>query len=173
MESPLVPYFPTNISYVPKDKSYTDFRASILGRSDWSISLRAGQVYKTVSSYFESIGDTTYNVVQHAKYECPSNIEKTIVLYDTPSYFSGKLTYLFASDGKGKLVFRPVTWFPETDSVHALTITVTPGDYRYVWLIHPLRFQPEIQIPRGLLPQPPRGFFTHTISYTLTRHIPE
>ena len=76
-------------------------------------------------------------------------------------------TYLFSKKG-AKFVLYPYTWFPEVEGIHELTIRVTPGDYTYVCLIHPLRFTPKIEVPVEHVPQPPRGYFRFTISYTLT-----
>lgn len=172
---PVTPYLPKNVSYLDPSTRYQEFRASVIGGSDWSFVVRASgdRSYNTIAKLFESIGGSSYDIPQNKIFLCSSGIDQTVLLYDKLSYFTCKMTYHFSSVEKNcKLILRPYTWLPETEAIYTLRITVTPGDFVYEAHIHPLRFVPEIRIPRGSVPQPPKGFFTHSISYTISQYKP-
>ncbi len=191
--SPLVPWCPKNISYVDEGANYKTFRADVIGRSDLVLRIRSnGHTFTSLFRFFESIGVSKDDIKQGEEYECSSDVERTILLYDTRSYFSCKVrshltrsampersctyhphlqaTHHF-SRRDPKFVLYPYTWFPEVDCIHELTIRVTPGDYTYMCLIHPLRFTTKIEIPVEHVPQPPPGYFVYTISYTLAPRV--
>lgn len=87
-----VPWFPKNVSYVD-NPNYKTFRAEVIGRSDWNLWIRSnGHTYTSLSKFFESIGASKDDVAQGEEYECSSDVERTILFYDRPSYLSCKVS---------------------------------------------------------------------------------
>jgi len=163
------PFLPGNVSYIEKSTPWEDFRSSVLAAADLHLSLKTDkEPFRSVGDFFERIGSHPDDIGMGMTYEFSSEVEKTVVLYDNDQRFAGKFTFCISSGHDGKLIFQPLIWLPPSCTTHVFEIRIDPGAYKFPFVLHPLHFKSELRVDQKFCPKTPRGFFMHTLSFSLS-----
>lgn len=157
--------FVENVAYVATSTEWKEFRFAIMNRNDLVLKVHPsdGTVHTSIKSLFASASRA---LLPNVEFVCSSDVRGEILVADPLQLFLAHVTYHF-SKRSPEIEFRPKCWLPAVSQLYKFTLTVTPGNYEYIWILHPCRFQPKFRVDTSKCPQPPPGAWRHTITFTI------